>query len=481
VTRWGYANTAHKWLNIEDEPCGRYNLHDCYWTARLLPRLLEEARDLGQEQWWAQYGVPFQHAVLDMAGRGLCLDAVALAQYRDVLRRELGDTDDQIKEVAIATDFGYDGKFPNSRDQVSRFLFQHLGLRPAKLTGKKQRPSVDQESLTRVLRDLRVKDEPHRRVLLDLFHRTRLFTILSRYLPVEAERDGRVRPVIKLSHVKTGRLAYANPALQQWPEEARHIFVSPPGKVFMCADYSQLEARLLAYYSDDKPSIEVFETGGDPHAANARDLFNLTQAQWDSHENTHPFRGYAKTWLYRQMYGGTAASGDKKLFCPCPACARKMPSTLHLDPRQAAQAEERWHARHPAVKRWQAEVAREVRSTHRFPLLLGGYRYLSSPWSTDLDRELKNIPMQSGAARIMIRSQNVLHRHGAPIVLQHHDSFLLEIPEGTVDDWVVVVKGAMEMPVEVGNHLVCLPVDIKVGHNWGRWSLENPKGLRKLS
>lgn len=496
MTRWGGANTAHRWLNVPDEACGRYNLHDCYWTARLLKPLLDEAKELGQLEWFIAYGEPFQHAVLDMAGRGLLLDPLALATYRDRVRAELGDVDDRIKLAASDVDFAYTGKFPNSRDQVARFLFQCLGLRPAGVTPQKKRPQVDQAALTRVLRDLRVKDEPHRKVLYDLFHRTRLFTILSRYLPVEAEVDGRVRPTIKLAHVKTGRLAYANPALQQWPEEARHIFVAKPGHIFVSADYAQLEARIMAYYSGDTSSIKVFEAGGDPHAANARDLFNLTPEAWAALPlGGDHYRGYAKTWLYRQMYGGTAASGDKKLFCPCPKCAAHAPSTLHLEPKHAAAAEERWHARHPQVKRWQASVVRDVRATHRFPLLLGGYRYMASPWSRDLDRELKNIPMQSGAARIMIRAQNHLHQAGAPIVLQHHDSFLLEVPIGDADDtavipegdaggtalqWAAKVRDVMQAPVEIGATKVSLPVDIKVGRNWGRHSAGNPEGLRKL-
>lgn len=476
MTRWGYANTAHRWLNVEDEPCGRYNLHDCYWTARLLPALLQDARELGQITWWTQYGESFQYAVLAMASRGLLLDPLALATLRDRVSHELSEVDDSIREAAIAADFNYTRKFPNSRDQVARFLFECLGLKAARVTEKKKRPAVDQAALTQVLRHLRVKDEPHRHVLYNLFHRTRLFTILSRYLPVEPEQDGRVRPTIKLAHVKTGRLAYTSPALQQWPEEARHIFVSPPGHLYISADYSQLEARLLAYYSGDLASIKVFEEGGDPHAANARDLFHLTG------EVTEHARGYAKSWLYRQMYGGTAASGDKKLFCPCPRCASHMPSTVHLDPKQAAQAEERWHALHPQVKRWQARVASEVRASHRFPLLLGGYRYMASPWSRDLDRELKNIPMQSGAARIMIRAQNHLHQHraGFKIVLQHHDSFLIEVPEDFKNSYGLGIQEVMEEPVQMGAHEVSFPVDLKVGRNWGRHSLNNPEGLRKL-
>lgn len=477
MTRFGFANTDYRWLQVADEPCGRYNLYDCWFTALLLPALLADARDLGQEMWWAEHGSPFQHAVLAMSQRGLLLDGGALVSLRTSVLSELNESDAAIRRAADEAKFEYTDKFPNSRAQVAKFLFDTLGLRPSKVTEKGRRPSVDQDALTRVLRDLRVKEEQHRWVLFDLFHRTRLATLVQRYLDVEAEADGRLRPVVKMNHVKTWRLAYANPALQQWPDEIRRIVVAAPGHLFLSADYSQLEARIMAYYSGDEPSIRVFEDGGDPHAANAADLFNIPLSEVTEHA-----RGYAKTWLYRQMYGGTAVSGDKKLFCPCPRCASKMPSTLHLSPKDAAWNEERWHARHPAVKRWQAAVANEVRATHRFPLLLGGYRYIAAPWSRDLERELKNIPMQSGGARIMIRSQNELHAQEAPIVLQHHDSFLLEVPDAEVGFWARRVRAVMEEPVEFpGGRKVAFPIDIKVGRNWGRRSGENPGGLEKYA
>jgi DNA polymerase-1 len=403
-----------------------------------------------------------------MSQRGLLLNPSALKLSEHQVDEELRATDQRILDAAHAVGFEHTDKFPNSRDQVAKFLFGALGLKPKKHTTKRARPSVDQESLTRVLRTLRKQDEHHRHVLHDLFHRTRLFTILSRYLrSLEPEDDGRVRPIVKMNHVKTWRLAYARPALQQWPEECRHIFVAAPGHVFLHADYRQLEARLLAYYSLDESSIRVFETGGDPHEANARDLFHLSQAEWDALENPAPFRNYSKAWLYRQVYGGSAISGDKKLYCPCPRCAARMPSTVDLSPRAAMLAEERWHARHPTVRRWQATVAKEVRANHRFPLLMGGYRYISAPWSRDLDRELRNIPMQSGAARLMIRAQNALHAQGAPIVLQHHDSFLLEVPEAEVEHWSETLHATMEQPVEIEGRQVSFPIELKQGRDWG--------------
>ncbi|TFH58050.1 MAG: hypothetical protein E4G90_10985, partial [Gemmatimonadales bacterium] len=86
----------------------------------------------------------------------------------------------------------------------------------------------------------------------------------------------------------------------------------------------------------------------------------------------------------------------------------------------------------------------------------------------------------SGGARLMIRAQNALYKLKAPIVLQHHDSFILEVPEHDLKHWVSRVQEVMEEPVQVGAHNISLPVDIKVGRNWGRYhATTNPEGLRK--
>ena len=122
-------------------------------------------------------------------------------------------------------------------------------------------------------------DEGAQPILEALFHRSRLQTIDERYLNVEPHPDGRVRARVKMYGTKTYRFAYAEPALQQMPPECRHFFVPPPGSILISVDYSQLEARLLAYLAHDETSIRVFQAGGDVHTANAADLFNLTTTE----------------------------------------------------------------------------------------------------------------------------------------------------------------------------------------------------------
>ena len=474
------ANTNHKFLKLPNKLLGIYNLWDAHETARLVGPLLKELEDNGQLEFYQRYIEPFQYAVLAMQRAGLLLDRDALRRYRRHLRAELRGVDQAIRRHADEQCFQYTDKFPSSDHQVSKYLFDVLGLKASKRTAKTGRASVDQDSLMRVLRGLRKRDLPHQRLLWDLFHRSRVSTLLDRYLKdLEPDPDGRVRAQVKMSHVKTLRLAYAEPALQQWPDEARHFFVAAPGQVLLAADYAQLEARLLAYYSEDPVLVEAFAEGEDVHAVNARDLFAITEEEWAQLENPSPYRQYAKTFLYRLIYGGSAATGDKKLFCPCPRCAHRMPDTLSLTPSKGAEAERRWLFKHPAVPRFQEQVAQQVRRDHYFVPLLGGKRYISKPWGADLARELKNIPMQTGGAHLMNRAQAQLHQAQVNIILQHHDSFIDECPLRQVEQDAQLIQEAMCQEATIQGRRVRFPIDFKVGYNWGRYHPKrNPDGMR---
>lgn len=467
---------------------GTYNIWDCHNTARLVKPLVQRLKHTGQWDYYLQQVEPLIPAVLAMQKRGIGVDVNAKTQYRKAVRRELRETDDAIKAHADTHGFKYTDKFPNSDVQVSRFLYKHLGLKGSRRTAG-GRQSVDQAALAMTLRNLRVKDRPHRDTLLNLFHRSRLQTIDERYLDFSIDPGGRARPEVKMFGTKTGRFAYANPPLQQYPEEARHFFVAAPGKVFVSADYSQLEPRLLAHFSNDTPSLEAFAKGEDIHWANARDLFGYTDVDRDTMTpaKLKATRGWAKTgFLYRITYGGSVLGEDVKLKCPCPRCVSKVPPTLDLKRNEMLTAERRWFARHPAVLKFQRSVAEQVQRDHYYESPLGGKRYIAAPWGSELDREVKNLPCQMGAARLMNSAQVRLHKLGAPIVFQHHDSFILEVAEAKAPEWSSTLRGVMEQPVPAfwnGQTItsVSFPTDVSTGKNWGEWDKKaNPKGLKAL-
>jgi len=311
------------------------------------------------------------------------------------------------------------------------------------------------------MRTLRKKDAKNLPVLLALFHRSRLRTIYQRYLNLEPDPDGRVRAQVKMYGTKTMRFSYSEPALQQFPPEARHVFKAAEGYTLLQADYSQMEARLLAYFAGDQPSIEVFESGGDVHRQNASDLFGVEITQVGK-----PGRLFAKTFLYGISYGGSVDTMKTKLFCPCPKCEASVPPTLQLKRTDMKSAEDRWHRIHRRVTEFQDETAQFVRKHHYYESPLGARRYIAKPWGAELSRELKNLPMQFGGALLMNQRQVWLDQLGCPIVLQMHDSFLLEVPDHMVDHWAEKVKTVMESPIE-GLKGVSIPTDIETGRDWG--------------
>lgn len=458
------VNTRHAFLQLSDTQLGIYNCHDSYETARLVRPLLEELKHRGNLEYALTVMEPLQTAVINMQARGLLLDKDALRSYRKQVLRDLDEADrivldaDPTGELRKRTP-----KYPNSigsTQKLGRFLFDTLGLKPLKKTDKGM-ASTDQEALYRILRGLRKKDEPHRPILLALFHRSRLRTILQRYLKLETDGDGRVRAQVKMYGTKTWRFAYAEPALQQFPPEARHVFTSGKDRSFVQCDYSQLEARILAYLACDRSSIQVFEENGDVHKQNASDLFAL-----QPEEVTEPGRNFAKTFLYGLSYGGSTETMKTKLFCPCPKCEASNPPTLAMKRADLKEAGERWFRLHPAVPKFQEETARFIRKHHYYESPLGARRWIAKPWGAELEREIKNLPMQFAGALLMNDRQVKLDRGGAPIVFQMHDSFLLEVPDGKVDYWANLVQTIMEAPVP-GLGGVSIPVDVKVGRNWG--------------
>jgi len=468
------ATTEHAFLQLPDVTLGIYNCRDAYETARLVKPLLDEAEERGNLPYVLGVMEPLQTAVINMQARGMLLDTDVLHIYRAQVKKDLDTSDhiilqaDPTGELRKPTD-----KYPNgigSPKRLGKFLFGTLGLKPHKKTDTGFN-STDQESLYRILRTLRKKDAKNLPVLMALFHRSRLRTIYQRYLNLEPDPDGRVRAQVKMYGTKTMRFSYSEPALQQFPPEARHVFKAKSGHTFLQADYSQLEARILGYLSGDAPSIQVFESHGDVHNRNAADLFELAPE-----EITKPHRIFAKAFLYGISYGGSVDTMKTKLFCPCPKCEASVPPTLQLKRTDMKSAEQRWHRIHRRVTEFQDETAQFVRKHHYYESPLGARRYIAKPWGAELSRELKNLPMQFGGALLMNQRQVWLDQLHCPIVLQMHDSFLLEVPDHMVDHWAEKVKTVMESPIE-GLNGVSIPTDIETGRDWGtlvKWKGKSP-------
>lgn len=408
--RVGTVLTNHKWLSMEDGLVAEYNRLDCLATAQLVPKIEDALRRSGNWKFFTESFWPMVDVTCAMQTRGVGqLDK----DLRNQLRREVRSQIVEIEKAILEGVGGdYNDKLFNSSHQLNRLLYGEWDLpkppkrRPKPGTKPSKLHPTDQEALLWVLGKLRKRDEPYRLKLHDLYHRSRLQTNLERYLIVEGDDDGRVRPTIKLTGTETLRLAYSGgpgEALQQWPAECRDLIVAAPGKVFISRDYSQLEARILAILSDDEPSLRAFAEDRDIHSQNARDLFSGDKSHSDAvgggakgDRAPEALRNYAKTFLYGISYGGAAETIKMKDFCPCHRCLANAPEQVNLSRTEVKAAADNWARAHHKVLDWREKLVDSVygyAGDRTWTSPFGFRRRFWEPFNEG-KRSLMNFPMQ---------------------------------------------------------------------------------------
>lgn len=462
--RFHPINTNHKWLNIPDGELAVYNGIDVLATAQSALSLVEEARDHEMLAFWETEVWPMASAIVAMQRHGLWVDQAARATYTHSVYAELEEVDSELLAAAPGYLSEPTPLYPNSLgsgQKVAKWLFEDLGLRSTKKT-ETGRSSVDQEALLGVWRNLRKKDEPVKRHLENLLHRSRLKTISQRYLGFDVQLDGRIRPTIKMIGTETGRLAYSDPPIQQWPEECRVMISAPPGSVLVTCDYEQLEARIAAVLFKVGRDLDILASGEDLHAITAREAFAITEREWGSMDphSRKGRRNYSKAFRYRIIYGGDpnqVGALGAKVFCPCPR--HKHDPIVNLEPGTIIEASRRFLANRPEIESSRYRLLDEVRKTHALRTPLGRKRLFFGPVDS-IKREIYNFPIQSTAADLINRAMRRLHKQNAPIFLQWHDSLGVEAPLADAERWGNQVRAAMTAPCPELSGTV-FPVELK--------------------
>jgi DNA polymerase-1 len=385
-----------------------------------------------------------------MEVNGVAIDVPYLEQLSEIMEGRLAELEKRTFELA-----GHEFNV-NSTQQLAHVLFDQLGIKPRKKT--KTGFSTDSFVLAELAGE---HDLPG--VILEYREVAKLKSTYVDALPRQVNpRTGRIHTSFNQMVAATGRLSSAKPNLQNIPirtEEGRKIrrgFI-PGGKdrVLLCADYSQIELRVLAHLSGDESMIEAFTRGVDIHTETASRLFRLAQE-----EISVEHRNRAKTINFGVLYGMGAHRLSRELGIPF---------------EEARKFIEDYFARFPLIRAYierQVDLAREKGWVST---ILGRKRKLPEINSSNRvqrqnsERMALNTPIQGSAADLikvaMIEvDKRLLEKFPeAKMIIQVHDELVFDVPGSQADKVGELVRSVMENAVELK---VPVKVDLSQGGNW---------------
>lgn len=394
--------------------------------------------------------MPLIEVLVDMEWRGIAIDAEVFARLGREFREELSTLVRQIY-AAAGEEFNL-----NSPKQLGAVLFEKLQLPVLKKT--KTGVSTDADVLAQLA--AMGHEVPH----LILEHRE-LQKLLSTYVDVLPgavnPRTGRIHTTFNQTGAATGRLSSSDPNLQNIPvrsprgEAIRRGFVPGPEWVFVVADYSQIELRLMAHMSEDPAFIAAFRRGGDIHRETAAIIFDVPAP-----EVTSEMRARAKTINFATIYGQGPFALAKQLDIP------------QQDAKEFIAA---YFERFAGVRAFLDRQVEHARDQGYVETLFGRRRYIPEIKDKNFntrafgERTAQNSPLQGSAADLIKRAMISIH-HGlraqgleAQMLLQVHDELVFEAPLAEVDAVRDLVKREMESAADL---LVPLVADVGVGPNW---------------
>jgi DNA polymerase-1 len=431
-----------------------YACADADMTLRLVEPLKETLIDLKQWELYHEIEMPMVPILVEMEMAGVRLDAAYLEQMSAELDAEQQRIERQIYDLV-----GHELNL-NSTKQLSEVLFEELDL-------PKQGIRKTQYGYSTAADVLELLQRKHAVVPLILDHRqiTKLKSTYVDTLPALINpRTGRVHTSYNQTGAVTGRLSSSNPNLQNIPirtalgRQIRKAFVPEEGWLFLAADYSQIELRILAHVSQDQALLDAFHRGQDVHARTAAAVYGIALD-----EVTKEQRAIAKTVNFGLIYGQSAFG---------------LAQQTGLDFDEAERFIDTYFENYPGVKRWLDKTRTRAHAEGYVETLLGRRRYFPELQGTRrayagqraaAERQAINAPIQGTAADIlkiaMINLDRRLDDLGlrARMVLQVHDEVVLEVPREELDVVAALVREVMEGAYALS---VPLKVDMEVGENW---------------
>ncbi len=442
---------SQNFSHVSLEKAKEYACEDVHVTCVVKEKFHRELREKGLWKLYSEVEVPLIPVLADMEINGILVDRAGLAELRKEFAKRLEKLEREIFELA-----GHEFNIKSTK-QLAEVLFQELNLPQLKKTKKKTGYSTDVE----VLKSL-AKIHPLPEKLLEYRNLSKLKSTYVDGLEKEINPEtGRIHTSFNQTVTATGRLSSSEPNLQNIPvrtEEGRRIralFVASKGNLLVSADYSQIDLRVLAHYSEDENLIKAFRAGEDIHRRTAAQIFDV-----EPEFVTMEMRRVAKTVNFGIIYGMSAYGLAKE---------------LGIGRKEAKRFIDTYFDKYPGVKKFMTRIVEKARRQGFVETILGRRRYIKEIKSRNriirqfAERTAINTPIQGSAADIiklaMLKAAERF-REKEPetrLLLQVHDELIAECPEAEHETTASLLKETMEGVVDL---LVPLKVAVGWGKNW---------------
>jgi DNA polymerase-1 len=420
-------------------------------TGRIGAELRKEVESDGLLSVYERIDLPLVPVLARMEQAGVKIDCDALEKLSAELEKQSNAKAQEIHQKA-----GHEFNI-NSPKQLGDVLFNKLNLpRPVKYgRGKTISTAVE------VLEELSESHEVPR-LVLDYRQLTKLKSTYVDALPILLNpATRRLHTTFNQTGTATGRLSSVNPNLQNIPirtelgRKIRAAFIAEPDCVLLAADYSQIELRLLAHFSDDPLLVEAFSRGDDIHTLTAAQVFGVPPLMIDAEH-----RRRAKAVNFGIVYGLSAFGLSQQ---------------IGIEQREAKKFIDAYFEKYQGVRKFIDRVLEETRREQRVRTLFGRTRPIPDINSKNAnmrgfaERTAVNTPLQGTAADLiklaMIGIDDELRRRKlkSRMLLQVHDELLFEVPQSEIATMGELVRMRME---KVHPLKVPLVVEIGVGANW---------------
>ena len=426
----------------------KYACYNAYVAYKAKDALTEKLKETEMLDIYNNVEIPLTYALYDMEQAGIMVAGDKLKEYGERLKTGI-----DALEKDIFAEAGHEFNI-NSPKQLGEILFGEMQLPGGKKTKTGYSTSAS------VLEKLE-PDYPFVSKILEYRQLTKLKSTYADGLAVYIGEDNRIHGKFNQTITATGRISSTEPNLQNIPvrmplgREIRKVFIPKEGCVFIDADYSQIELRILAHMSDDKNLIDAYNHSKDIHVATASLVFHVPLE-----EVTKEQRSNAKAVIFGIVYGISSFG---------------LSNDLSISRKEAEQYIKDYFISYPGIKNYLDNSVKEAKEKGYSVTMFGRRRPIPELTSGNFmqrqfgERVAMNSPIQGSAADIMkIAMINVAKELKekdlkSKIVLQVHDELLIEAYENEVEQ----VKDILKRNMEQAAHLnVPLDVDVQVGNNW---------------